>query len=213
MAPAKAQKRRCRGSLVDASRAVLAAQLDEVEARRARITGPGDSRALHDLRIAAKRLRYSLETFALAFPPGEAQSHADHVRELQDVLGRIHDLDVLMEILSGRIARMDADALRRGIQTATGAQDETVRQHDLQALVWGDQRYPRLGLYSLIGTKADERREQYSRFLSLWTALDQSGIFRSIHDMLSRPRLGLSEVESETATIERVDTHENGRSE
>ena len=52
--------------------------------------------ALHDMRIAAKRLRYVLELVGFCFGEvgGEAQGRA---RELQEVLGEIHDCDVMLE--------------------------------------------------------------------------------------------------------------------
>jgi CHAD domain-containing protein len=51
--------------------------------------------AMHDMRIAAKRLRYLLELvgFCLGDVGGEAQQRA---RELQDALGEIHDSDVML---------------------------------------------------------------------------------------------------------------------
>ena len=52
--------------------------------------------ALHDMRIAAKRLRYVLELVGFCFGEvgGEAQGRA---RELQEVLGEIHDCDVMLD--------------------------------------------------------------------------------------------------------------------
>jgi CHAD domain-containing protein len=52
--------------------------------------------ALHDMRIAAKRLRYLLELVGFCFGEigGEAQGRA---RELQEVLGEIHDRDVMLD--------------------------------------------------------------------------------------------------------------------
>jgi CHAD domain-containing protein len=51
--------------------------------------------AMHDMRIAAKRLRYLLELVGFCFGEvgGEAQARA---RELQEVLGEIHDSDVML---------------------------------------------------------------------------------------------------------------------
>jgi CHAD domain-containing protein len=59
--------------------------------------------AMHDMRIAAKRLRYVLELvgFCLGEVGAEAQARA---RELQEVLGEIHDCDVML----GRIATSHA---------------------------------------------------------------------------------------------------------
>lgn len=49
--------------------------------------------AFHDLRIAIKRFRYTLENFL----PHLYQSWSDDFKEIQDVLGEIHDLDVLWQ--------------------------------------------------------------------------------------------------------------------
>jgi CHAD domain-containing protein len=68
--------------------------------------------ALHDMRIAAKRLRYVLE---LATPAlgSEAHARAKQARELQDVLGEIHDCDVMLPLLDGHKALTDRFQARR----------------------------------------------------------------------------------------------------
>ena len=51
---------------------------------------------MHDMRIAAKRLRYLLELVGFCF--GEVGEEAQaRARELQEVLGEIHDCDVMLE--------------------------------------------------------------------------------------------------------------------
>lgn len=183
--PRKVHNLRCRDSFREGARAILAVQLAELEERRANIAGPEDSGALHDLRIAAKRLRYSLETFAVAFPAGTAQAYANRVRDVQDVLGRIHDVDVLEGLLAGRIRRMDEEARARGLDIAQRTESQTSRRHELEQLVWGDERHARLGLYTLIGAKVEERRLQYSRFVALWNEWEESGLLGSIRTMVT----------------------------
>jgi hypothetical protein len=186
MAPArKVRDLHCRDTFGESARAVLLVRLAEVEDRRRDVLEPDDPQALHDLRIAAKRLRYSLETFSVCLPDGMATDQADRVRDLQDVLGRIHDLDALRGLLTGRIEQMDAEARRRGVEIATGDEDDSVRQHELQELVWSDERHSRLGLYSVIAAKADERREAYQRFVSLWGEWQESGLLESIRAMIT----------------------------
>ena len=51
---------------------------------------------MHDMRIAAKRLRYLLELVGFSVGPAGAEAQA-RARELQDVLGEIHDCDVMLE--------------------------------------------------------------------------------------------------------------------
>jgi CHAD domain-containing protein len=53
---------------------------------------------LHDARIAAKRLRYTLETFDSVFGADGAQAIAE-IKELQDLIGQVHDLDVRIELI------------------------------------------------------------------------------------------------------------------
>lgn len=54
-----------------------------------------DPKALHNLRIACKRLRYSIELFADALP--KLRPAAQRFTQLQDELGEVHDCDVLLE--------------------------------------------------------------------------------------------------------------------
>ena len=61
---------------------------------------PGAAEAQHDMRIAAKRLRYVLEIVGPCFGP-EAKAARRAARELQNVLGEIHDCDVLLPRAEG----------------------------------------------------------------------------------------------------------------
>ena len=56
--------------------------------------------AQHDMRIAAKRLRYVLEIVGPCFGP-EAKAARRAAKELQGVLGEIHDCDVLLPRAEG----------------------------------------------------------------------------------------------------------------
>lgn len=49
--------------------------------------------AFHDLRIAIKRFRYTIENFL----PGLHQRWGEDLKEVQDILGEVHDLDVLWQ--------------------------------------------------------------------------------------------------------------------
>jgi CHAD domain-containing protein len=58
-----------------------------------------DSQRLHALRIACKKLRYVLEFFVSLFPGKKTAILVEHLRTLQDNLGRWHDLVVQQEAL------------------------------------------------------------------------------------------------------------------
>ncbi len=127
------------------------------------VLDPGASRALHDMRIAAKRLRYVLE---LAEPVirDDAAAGAKRARRLQDVLGEIHDCDEAAPRIMATIERLrdeDAAAIR-----ATAARDggdvgpDSVRE--------APHRRKYAGLESLLAYTHARREALYSRFLETW---------------------------------------------
>ena len=74
---------------------IVATRLAELLALAGPALDPRASEAQHDLRIAAKRLRYVLEIVEPCFG-AEAKAARKAARELQGVLGEIHDCDVML---------------------------------------------------------------------------------------------------------------------
>jgi CHAD domain-containing protein len=74
---------------------IVRTRLDELRSFSAAALDPAASTAQHDMRIAAKRLRYVLEITAPCFGP-EAEAARDAAKGLQGVLGEIHDCDVML---------------------------------------------------------------------------------------------------------------------
>lgn len=62
------------------------------------VLGWASIETLHALRIDAKRLRYLLESFSEALPPGVAEA-IDAMVALQDHAGELHDVDVTIGLL------------------------------------------------------------------------------------------------------------------
>ncbi|HWH44871.1 MAG TPA: CHAD domain-containing protein [Thermoleophilaceae bacterium] len=95
---------------------VIAVRAAEVDGFREAARDPGDVDALHDMRIAAKRLRYAYE---IAEPclGAEAKRGARRARALQDLLGEIHDCDELVPLVRRhrkRLRDLDVAAIREG---------------------------------------------------------------------------------------------------
>lgn len=73
---------------------------------------PEESSAQHRLRIAVKRFRYRMEVLSPLMAEGYRDVHSD-VKEYQEILGRIHDLDVFSALIRG-IGLSDATELALG---------------------------------------------------------------------------------------------------
>jgi CHAD domain-containing protein len=80
---------------IAAARLILEVRLGELLDLAPAVEHPAQSQGHHDLRIAAKRLRYSLETFGELFAT-DLSPLARELRAIQDHLGRIHDYDVFV---------------------------------------------------------------------------------------------------------------------
>jgi CHAD domain-containing protein len=79
---------------------IVATRLDELRGFAEEALDPSGETAQHEMRIAAKRLRYVLEiTGSCLGPRGEAAREV--ARELQGVLGDIHDCDVMRPKVEG----------------------------------------------------------------------------------------------------------------
>jgi CHAD domain-containing protein len=74
---------------------IVRTRLDEMRGFGDAALEPGAETAQHDLRIAAKRLRYVLEVTGSCFG-AEAAAARDAAKEIQGVLGDIHDCDVML---------------------------------------------------------------------------------------------------------------------
>ena len=88
--------------LAENIRRIVAVRVDELRSFVPAAFESGNERALHDLRIAAKRLRYILETAGEVCIGPEGPAAARELKELQGVLGEIHDCDEMLPWLEER---------------------------------------------------------------------------------------------------------------
>ncbi len=89
----------------------IRARLEEYLALEDSLQEPDDVERLHSLRIAAKRLRYTLEIARLVYPT-DLQPFIEAAKTLQTLLGEIHDCDVWQAELDDFQATMRKRLLR-----------------------------------------------------------------------------------------------------
>ncbi|HEY7123030.1 MAG TPA: CHAD domain-containing protein [Ktedonobacterales bacterium] len=106
---------------------------------------PDASQEQHQLRIAAKRLRYTLELFSDALPR-QASEFIQALSELQDVLGALHDQIVLQGIMEQALTEPE--------------QPEAEEAHP--------QGQERTALKRFLTAKSREHRARYAAFLLCW---------------------------------------------
>jgi CHAD domain-containing protein len=62
----------------------------------------GDVDAIHDMRVAVRRLRVALSNFACTQSREDGRRFQSHLKNLADPLGEVRDFDVLIEALAPR---------------------------------------------------------------------------------------------------------------
>ena len=98
------------GPLADNAARVVRVRLREMRSFAPRALEPEDTKAQHDMRIAAKRLRYVLELTEFCFGR-RGETARRRARDLQELLGELHDCDVMLPRVQSHIADLrEADA-------------------------------------------------------------------------------------------------------
>jgi len=100
--------------LVENAARILRVRLDELRSFAPEALQPEAVKAQHDMRIAAKRLRYVLEVTGFCFGRS-ATTARRRAKDLQGILGEMHDCDVTIPVVQAHLEELraaDAEALR-----------------------------------------------------------------------------------------------------
>jgi hypothetical protein len=168
-------------SLARAAARIVRVRLDELYSFVPRALDPVEVDALHDLRIAAKRLRYLLEVTGPALGP-YARTAAKRAKDVQDAVGEIHDCDVMLPLVLGLVDDLrahDAAELRR---RAAGAEDLD------PALAAGAPHADAYRGLEVLAVHLRARRAlRFERFVQLWEKLEAQGFRRRLEEALTGP--------------------------
>lgn len=130
--------------------------------------------AQHDMRIAGKRLRYVLEIANACFGD-EAKVARRAARDLQDVLGELHDSDAMLARIAEHVARLRA-ADARGVRERAGEAE------DIDPGLVGDA--PNKDAYrglELLAVHFEARHALlFDRFVELWQRLEADGVWERL---------------------------------
>jgi CHAD domain len=146
---------------------VVATRLDELYAWRHCLNDSELVQDLHDMRIAAKRLRYALEMFDVCFP--DVKPLLKELTEMQESLGTIHDLDVFNDLLRGMLAHQES-AIEDGAREIMRSEaTPVVQSRELRRMLSAQARNrERVGLIGLIGDKSVQREREFDRMQQRW---------------------------------------------
>jgi hypothetical protein len=153
--------------------AVFSIRINELYSWAPHMPYPERVTELHDMRIAAKRLRYCFEFFSPCFGK-EVKGLLENFKKLQDYLGEIHDCDVWVDTLRAQLreASKETEKARRSLDKHTGASvglgaEALVLQRAIA-------RGPQPGLLAMIGEICKRRAGLYKDLLAFWAQLERS---------------------------------------
>jgi len=148
-------------------------QLDELLRHQGSLANPDDREGHHAMRIAAKRLRYTLE-IARPVHPGRLEEFVEAIKRVQSLLGDVHDCDVW-----GNHLDAFASKERRRITSLFG---HAGRLAHLQA-----------GIDYLREDRRRHRREVFGQLVEYWAELGKGRLWESLtRVVLARGDLGVS---------------------
>jgi len=132
-------------------------------------------RELHNLRIAAKRLRYTLELFRDVLPQ-ECGPMIKEVEQIQEELGALHDSDVMIALLRLRLGSLDSGTgYESALVKARQKKGRFLLNPDLVAHLLEPALSPsaeqRQGLERLLSHLQMRREEQFTTFHQHWSQL------------------------------------------
>ena len=155
--------------LVENAARIVLVRLEEMRSFVPAALHPESETEQHDLRIAAKRLRYVLEVTGFCF--GEpADAARRRARDVQDVLGDLHDCDVVLPRVAEHVKQ-----LRLEDGAAVRALSGGLEELDPALLARAPHRASYQGLEMLAVHVEARRGLLFRRFAGLWGELEQDG--------------------------------------
>ena len=157
------------------ARIILPQRVEEVYAWEPFIRDSSRREELHNMRISIKRLRYTMEIFGVVYQsPRECSKEGEVTDEkrfaeflavivdLQEILGDIHDCDVVLQVLTDYTHQSASDTVAAGSSPVAG----------------------KSGIAKLIAQTRETRNADYEKFLEKWEQLSAANFKRKLLSFL-----------------------------
>lgn len=158
------------------ARIIARTRLEELYDWSKYVDQPYAVRELHNMRIAAKRLRYTLEIFEDFLPP-TCKPSVEELQRIQDELGALHDSDVLIALLRLCLGNQESPINTQAVSKPQKSQAKSFLQQgmvedllDPSVAPTAEQRY---GLEALLRKQEQVRAERYQAFRQHWYSLQE----------------------------------------
>lgn len=159
---------------------------------------PDASVTQHDMRIAAKRLRYVLEATGFCFGR-PATTALRRAKDVQEVLGEVHDADVMLPRLhEHRRGLRIEDAAH--VRTRAGKADDL----DPALAARAPHRTTYRGLEVLEVYLVARRELLFERFVALWKETESKGVWQSLERVAEREIARTDELRAVAERAERA---------
>ncbi|MDX6583942.1 MAG: hypothetical protein QOI10_3126 [Solirubrobacterales bacterium] len=184
------------GPLVENAARIVRVRLDELRSFAPAVLRPESATEQHDMRIAAKRLRYVLEVTGFCFGAA-ADTARRRARDIQDVLGDLHDCDVMLPLVSDHVQHLRSADAAIVLERAGAA-----RELDPSLVTRAPHRTSYRGLEVLAVHTEARRGLLFQRFVELWGELERAGTWERLERAIERK---VGELRERQAAIERAE--------
>lgn len=181
---------------------IIAVRLDDMYKYAPYVEDPENIEEIHDLRIAAKRLRYTLEMFRFAYP-SELKKLISEVKKIQSTIGDMRDADIMVETVLNLLDERARNRFERLRNIAMSSERGTIAQRKQrigEALSAPTVQRDDIAYYTLVAHKADISKASYEKFLVAWAKMQETEFYGRL-----RLFVGIDEPEVEQVKEEPAD--------
>lgn len=150
-----------------------------------KINDPKNITDLHNMRISAKRLRYMMEIFEPCYSAKRMKNAQNIIKRIQDVIGQIHDCDVMIPFLQTyikKIRRNQYEQLKYFIHSDL----LNVSADELKKKIYNHNTYNDLpGIFALLADQRVLRDKLYYRFITYWEKLRKKSFEKDLNKLFT----------------------------